>query len=204
MKEFPLVQTMRIMPENVPVTFDRIKQMLYSKQKIMDERQKRIEKLKSDMLKAIRGGQMVKATNLQQQIKSLMIEKVSLQKAAIDSLTVEEHVKAVNLMNVVFMYADRMESAALDLEDHMKKTGVINIGICEDAKTIKKIAQKYVKLIDSFGDEAFSESFAEMCDSVDFAVKNAVFKCEAQLRPIIEKHHEKNKTILERDKSEMA
>ena len=158
----------------------------------MNEREKQLDKLRNDLLKAMRSGNMVKAANIQMQMNRLQYEQVSLQTAAIESLTVDEHVEAINLMNRVFVLGDLIEEAALDLEAHMRKTGVVKIGICEDARQIKLLAGKFTKLVDGYHDEEFSESFAELCESIRMNVKNAMYKQEAKLRPIIEKAHDKN------------
>lgn len=158
----------------------------------MNEREKQLDKLRNDLLKTMRSGNMVKAANIQMQINRLQYEQVSLQTAAIESLTVDEHVEAINLMNRVFVLGDLIEEAALDLEAHMRKTGVVKIGICEDARQIKLLAGKFAKLVDGYHDEEFSESFAELCESIRMSVKNAMYKQEAKLRPIIEKAHDKN------------
>lgn len=158
----------------------------------MNEREKQLDKLRNDLLKAMRSGNMVKAANIQMQMNRLQYEQVSLQTAAIESLTVDEHVEAINLMNRVFVLGDLIEEAALDLEAHMRKTGVVKIGICEDARQIKLLAGKFAKLVDGYHDEEFSDSFAELCESIRMNVKNAMYKQEAQLRPIIEKAHDKN------------
>lgn len=158
----------------------------------MNEREKQLDKLRNDLLKAMRSGNMVKAANIQMQMNRLQYEQVSLQTAAIESLTVDEHVEAINLMNRVFVLGDLIEEAALDLEAHMRKTGVVKIGICEDARQIKLLAGKFAKLVDGYNNEEFSESFAELCESIRMSVKNAMYKQEAKLRPIIEKAHDKN------------
>lgn len=82
----------------------------------MNEREKQLDKLRNDLLKAMRSGNMVKAANIQMQMNRLQYEQVSLQTAAIESLTVDEHVEAINLMNRVFVLGDLIEEAALDLE----------------------------------------------------------------------------------------
>lgn len=82
----------------------------------MNEREKQLDKLRNDLLKAMRSGNMVKAANIQMQMNRLQYEQVSLQTAAIESLTVDEHVEAINLMNRVFVFVDLIEEAALDLE----------------------------------------------------------------------------------------
>lgn len=158
----------------------------------MNEREKQLGKLRNDLLKAMRSGNMVKAANIQMQMNRLQYEQVSLQTAAIESLTVDEHVEAINLMNRVFVLGDLIEEAALDLEAHMRKTGVVKIGICEDARQIKLLAGKFAKLVDGYHDEELSESYAELCESIRMSVKNAMYKQEAKLRPIIEKAHDKN------------
>lgn len=158
----------------------------------MNEREKQLGKLRNDLLKAMRSGNMVKAANIQMQMNRLQYEQVSLQTAAIESLTVDEHIEAINLMNRVFVLGDLVEEAALDLEAHMRKTGVVKIGICEDARQIKLLAGKFAKLVDGYHDEEFSDSYAELCESIRMSVKNAMYKQEAKLRPIIEKAHDKN------------
>lgn len=156
----------------------------------MNEREKQLSKLRNDLLKAIRSGNMVKAANIQMQMNRLQYEQISLQTAALESMTIDEHVEAINLMNRVFVLGDLIEEAALDLEAHMRKTGVVKISICEDARQIKLLAGKFAKLVDGYHDEEFSESFAELCESIRMSVKNAMYKQEAKLRPIIEKQHE--------------
>lgn len=158
----------------------------------MNEREKQLDKLRNDLLKAMRSGNMVKAANIQMQMNRLQYEQVSLQTAALESLTVDEHVHAINLMNRVFVLGDLIEEAALDLEAHMRKTGVVKISICEDARQIKLLAGKFAKLVDGYHDEEFSDSFAELCESIRMSVKNAMYKQEAKLRPVIEKAHDKN------------
>lgn len=155
----------------------------------MNEREKQLDKLRHDLLKAMRSGNMVKAANIQMQMNRLQYEQVSLQTAAIESLTVDEHVEAINLMNRVFVLGDLIEEAALDLEAHMRKTGVVKIGICEDARQIKLLAGKFAKLVDGYHDEAFSDAFAELCDAIRLGINNAIYKQEAKLRPLIEKAH---------------
>lgn len=137
----------------------------------MNEREKQLSKLRNDLLKAMRSSNMVKAANIQMQMNRLQYEQISLQTAAIESLTVDEHVESINLMNRVFVLGDLIEEAALDLEAHMRKTGVVKIGICEDARQIKLLAGKFAKLVDGYHDEEFSESFAELCESIRMSVK---------------------------------
>lgn len=158
----------------------------------MNEREKQLSKLRNDLLKAIRSGNMVKAANIQMQMNRLQYEQISLQTAALESMTIDEHVEAINLMNRVFVLGDLIEEAALDLEAHMRKTGVVKISICEDARQIKLLAGKFAKLVDGYHDEEFSDSFAELCESIRMSVKNAMYKQEAKLRPVIEKAHDKN------------
>ena len=158
----------------------------------MNEREKQLSKLRNDLLKAMRSGNMVKAANIQMQMNRLQYEQISLQTAALESMTIDEHVEAINLMNRVFVLGDLIEEAALDLEAHMRKTGVVKISICEDARQIKLLAGKFAKLVDGYHDEEFSDSFAELCESIRMSVKNAMYKQEAKLRPVIEKAHDKN------------
>ena len=158
----------------------------------MNEREKQLSKLRNDLLKAIRSGNMVKAANIQMQMNRLQYEQISLQTAALESMTIDEHVEAINLMNRVFVLGDLIEEAALDLEAHMRKTGVVKISICEDARQIKLLAGKFAKLVDGYHDEELSDSFAELCESIRMSVKNAMYKQEAKLRPVIEKAHDKN------------
>lgn len=158
----------------------------------MNEREKQLDKLRNDLLKAMRSGNMVKAANIQMQMNRLQYEQISLQTAALESMTIDEHVEAINLMNRVFVLGDLIEEAALDLEAHMRKTGVVKISICKDARQIKLLAGKFAKLVDGYHDEEFSDSFAELCESIRMSVKNAMYKQEAKLRPIIEKAHDKN------------
>ena len=158
----------------------------------MNEREKQLIKLRKDLLKALKNGKMTKAANIQMQMNRLQYEQISLQTAALENMTIDEHVEAINLMNRVFVLGDLIEEAALDLEAHMRKTGVVKIGICEDARQIKLLAGKFAKLVDGYHDEEFSESFAELCESIRMSVKNAMYKQEAKLRPIIEKAHDKN------------
>lgn len=158
----------------------------------MNEREKQMSKLRNDLLKAMRDGNYVRVTSIQAEMNRLQYEQVSLQTAALETLTVDEHIEAVNLMNRVFVLGDLIEEAALDLEAHMRKTGVVKIGICEDARQIKLLAGKFAKLVDGYHDEEFSESFAELCESIRMSVKNAMYKQEAKLRPVIEKAHGKN------------
>lgn len=155
----------------------------------MDERQKQLESLRQKLLKALKEGNMTKSANIQAQMNRLQYEQVSLQTAALESLTIDEHVKAINLMNRVFVLADLIEEAALDLEAYMRKTGVVKIGICEDARQIKLLAGKFAKLVDGYHDEAFSDAFAELCDAIRLGINNAIYKQEAKLRPIIEEAH---------------
>lgn len=156
----------------------------------MNEREKQLSKLRNDLLKAMRSGNMVKAANIQMQMNRLQYEQISLQTAALENMTIDEHIEAINLMNRVFVLGDLIEEAALDLEAHMRKTGVVKISICEDARQIKLLAGKFAKLVDGYHDEEFSDSFAELCESIRMSVKNAMYKQEAKLRPIIEKQHE--------------
>lgn len=158
----------------------------------MNEREKRMASLRKKPKKAIFRGDVIKAANIQAQMNKLQYEQISLQEAALDSLTVDEHVEAVNLMNRVFVLGDLIEEAALDLEAHMRKTGVVQISICDDARQIKLLAGKFAKLVDGYNDEEFSDSYAELCESIRISVKNAMYKQEAKLRPIIEKAHDKN------------
>lgn len=155
----------------------------------MDERQKQLESLRQKLLKALKEGNMTKSANIQAQMNRLQYEQVTLQTAALESLTIDEHVKAINLMNRVFVLADLIEEAALDLEAYMRKTGVVKIGICEDARQIKLLAGKFAKLVDGYHDEAFSDAFAELCDAIRLGINNAIYKQEAKLRPLIEKAH---------------
>lgn len=155
----------------------------------MDERQKQLESLRQKLLKALKEGNMTKSANIQAQMNRLQYEQVSLQTAALESLTIDEHVKAINLMNRVFVLGDLIEEAALDLEAYMRKTGVVKIGICEDARQIKLLAGKFAKLVDGYHDEAFSDAFAELCDAIRLGINNAIYKQEAKLRPLIEKAH---------------
>ena len=155
----------------------------------MTGREKQIRKLQTELIAAVKDHNSIRIVMIEQQIKRLMYEQVSLQTAALESLTVDEHVRAVSLMNRVFVLGDLIEEAALDLEAYMRKTGVVKIGICEDARQIKRLAGKYAKLVDSYNDEGFSESFAELCDSIRYSVNNSFYKHEAALRPLIEKAH---------------
>lgn len=60
----------------------------------MNEREKQLDKLRNDLLKAMRSGNMVKAANIQMQMNRLQYEQISLQTAALESMTIDEHVEA--------------------------------------------------------------------------------------------------------------
>lgn len=108
----------------------------------MTDREKQIRKLQTELIAAVKDHNSIRIVMIEQQIKRLMYEQVSLQTAALESLTVDEHVRAVSLMNRVFVLGDLIEEAALDLEAYMRKTGIVKIGICEDARQIKRLAGK--------------------------------------------------------------
>lgn len=153
---------------------------------------KKTNQLQKGILDAMRKGNFAKVANLQAQLNALQWERTSLQQAAIESLTPEEHMEAIRTMNRLFVLGDMIEDAATDLSAFMRKAGVENIDICEWAGTIKRTSAKFSKMVDSFNDEQFSESYGDLCDSVKLAIENAFFKHEAEIKKRIE---ESRKTI---------
>lgn len=156
------------------------------------ELMKKTNQLQKGILDAMRKGNFAKVANLQAQLNALQWERTSLQQAAIESLTPEEHMEAIRTMNRLFVLGDMIEDAATDLSAFMRKAGVENIDICEWAGTIKRTSSKFAKMVDSFNDEQFSESYGDLCDCVKLAIENAFFKHEAEIKQRIE---ESRKTI---------
>lgn len=156
------------------------------------ELMKKTNQLQKGILDAMRKGNFAKVANLQAQLNALQWERTSLQQAAIESLTPEEHMEAIRTMNRLFVLGDMIENAATDLSAFMRKAGAENIDICEWAGTIKRTSAKFAKMVDSFNDEQFSESYGDLCDSVKLAIENAFFKHEAEIKQRIE---ESRKTI---------
>lgn len=142
--------------------------------------------LQKGILEAMKKRNYAKVANLQAQLNELQWERTSLQQAALESLTTEEHLTAIRTMNRLFVLGDLIEDAATDLESFMRKTGVRHIDICDWAATIKHTSAKFAKMVDSFHDENFSDSFGELCDTVKLAIENAFYKHEAIIRDNVE------------------
>lgn len=162
------------------------------------------EKLKEQYNKARKSGNIVKAVKIMKQIDDLNKNKkyqetTNVKKICLENLSQDEHFHAICLMNRMFIFADILETAAIEFREYMKKRcDIVEFPVIENAINVAKNARDITRIVDDCHSESLSDEFGEMCDNINNMVMNVIYKEEAGLKQRIKKEHseyEQNKNI---------
>lgn len=141
---------------------------------------KTIDTLRDKYDRYIRSGNHVKALQVMQEIGRLSALSETEQQVAVrdlfGSLTTEEKQKATDLCTGVMLYADLLQSAAVDLQEIIHRADPsARLLLMEDVKQIARLSNNIVRNVDAFHDDEFSDSFGELADLVALNVRNIIY-----------------------------
>lgn len=141
---------------------------------------KTIDTLRDKYDRYIRSGNHVKALQVMQEIGRLSALSETEQQVAVrdlfGSLTTEEKQKATDLCTGVMLYADLLQSAAVDLQEIIHRADPsARLLLMEDVKQIARLSNNIVRNVDAFHDDEFSDSFGELADLVALGVRNIIY-----------------------------
>lgn len=151
----------------------------------------RLDTLRDKYDRYIRSGNHVKALQTMQEIGRLSALSETERQVAVrdlfSSLTPEEKQKATDLCTGVMLYADLMQSAAVDLQEIIHRADPsARLLLMDDVRQIARLSNNIVRNVDSFHDDEFSASFGDLADLVALSVQNIIYA---------ERAKEKRKTL---------
>ena len=132
-----------------------------------------------------RSGNHVKALKVMQEIGRLSALSETEQQVAVrdlfDSLTPEEKQKATDLCTGVMLYADLLQSAAVDLQEIIHRADPsARLLLMGDVKQIARLSNNIVRNVDAFHDDEFSATFGDLADLVALNVRNIIYTQRAK------------------------
>lgn len=141
---------------------------------------KSIETLRRKYDCFVRSGNHVKALKVMQEITRLSALSETEQQVAVrdlfGSFTPEEKQKATDLCTGVMLYADLLQSAAVDLQEIIHRAGPsARLLLMEDVKQIARLSNNIVRNVDAFHDDEFSATFGDLADLVALNVRNIIY-----------------------------
>ena len=141
---------------------------------------KTIDTLRDKYDRYIRSGNHVKALQVMQEIGRLSaLSETEHQVAVRDlfgSFTPEEKQKATDLCTGVMLYADLLQSAAVDLQEIIHRADPsARLLLMEDVKQIARLSNNIVRNVDAFHDDEFSATFGDLADLVALNVRNIIY-----------------------------
>lgn len=141
---------------------------------------KSIETLRRKYDCFVRSGNHVKALKVMQEIGRLSALSETEQKVAVrdlfGSFTPEEKQKATDLCTGVMLYADLLQSAAVDLQEIIHRADPsARLLLMEDVKQIARLSNNIVRNVDAFHDDEFSATFGDLADLVALNVRNIIY-----------------------------
>ena len=141
---------------------------------------KSIETLRRKYDCFVRSGNHVKALQVMQEIGRLSALSETEQQVAVrdlfGSLTPEEKQKATDLCTGVMLYADLLQSAAVDLQEIIHRADPsARLLLMEDVKQIARLSNNIVRNVDAFHDDEFSATFGDLADLVALNVRNIIY-----------------------------
>ena len=139
----------------------------------------RLDTLRDKYDRYIRIGNHVKALQVMQEIGRLSALSETEQQVAVrdlfGSFTPEEKQKATDLCTGVMLYADLLQSAAVDLQEIIHRADPsARLLLMEDVKQIARLSNNIVRNVDAFHDE-FSATFGDLADLVALNVRNIIY-----------------------------
>ena len=141
---------------------------------------KSIETLRRKYDCFVRSGNHVKALQVLQEIGRLSALSETEQQVAVrdlfGSFTPEEKQKATDLCTGVMLYADLLQSAAVDLQEIIHRADPsARLLLMEDVKQIARLSNNIVRNVDAFHDDEFSATFGDLADLVALNVRNIIY-----------------------------
>ena len=141
---------------------------------------KSIETLRRKYDCFVRSGNHVKALQVMQEIGRLSALSETEQQVAVrdlfGSFTPEEKQKATDLCTGVMLYADLLQSAAVDLQEIIHRADPsARLLLMEDVKQIARLSNNIVRNVDAFHDDEFSATFGDLADLVVLNVRNIIY-----------------------------
>lgn len=141
---------------------------------------KSIETLRRKYDCFVRSGNHVKALQVMQEIGRLSALSETEQQVAVrdlfGSFTPEEKQKATDLCTGVMLYADLLQSAAVDLQEIIHRADPsARLLLMEDVKQIASLSNNIVRNVDAFHDDEFSATFGDLADLVALNVRNIIY-----------------------------
>lgn len=146
---------------------------------------KSIETLRRKYDCFVRSGNHVKALQVMQEIGRLSALSETEQQVAVrdlfGSFTPEEKQKATDLCTGVMLYADLLQSAAVDLQEIIHRADPsARLLLMEDVKQIARLSNNIVRNVDAFHDDEFSATFGDLADLVALNVRNIIYTQRAK------------------------
>lgn len=146
---------------------------------------KSIETLRRKYDCFVRSGNHVKALKVMQEIGRLSALSETEQQVAVrdlfGSFTPEEKQKATDLCTGVMLYADLLQSAAVDLQEIIHRADPsARLLLMGDVKQIARLSNNIVRNVDAFHDDEFSATFGDLADLVALNVRNIIYTQRAK------------------------
>lgn len=146
---------------------------------------KSIETLRRKYDCFVRSGNHVKALQVMQEIGRLSALSETEQQVAVrdlfGSLTTEEKQKATDLCTGVMLYADLLQSAAVDLQEIIHRADPsARLLLMQDVRQIARLSNNIVRNVDAFHDDEFSATFGDLADLVALNVRNIIYTQRAK------------------------
>lgn len=101
-------------------------------------------------------------------------------------MTPEDHEESNRLLRIVCILSDIAESASIDLQSLINKYDqYATLPLVAQCKGLTTLAGNIRSIVDSVGDAEYSESFGELCDTIEKII-NKAFEIEKERRNELE------------------
>lgn len=141
---------------------------------------KSLETLRQKYDRYIRTGNHVKALQVMQEIARLSAVRETVERTTVrdlyEALSPADKEKATDLCTEIMLFADLLQSAAVDLQEIVHRADpAADLILYRDVKQIARLSNSIIRNVDSLGDQEFSESFGDLADLVALNVKNIIY-----------------------------
>ena len=141
---------------------------------------KTIDTLRDKYDRYIRSGNHEKALQVMQEIGRLSALSETEQQVAVrdlfGSLTPEEKQKATDLCTGVMLYADLLQSAAVDLQEIIHRADPsARLLLMEDVKQIARLSNNIVRNVDAIQAAQIFTTYGDLADLVALNVRNIIY-----------------------------
>lgn len=155
----------------------------------------RIDTLRQKYDRYIRTGNHVKALQVMQEIARLSTVRETVERTTIrdlyEALSPADKEKATDLCSEIMLFADLLQSAAVDLQEIVHRADpAADLILHQEVKQIARLSGSIVRNVDALGDASFSASFGDLADLVSLNVHNIIYAERAKEKRKNAKTHE--------------